>query len=96
MLTTWQFIGMTTKAKLQSTIENAISKADASYFFEDYTKQAKAVIAALDVAGFVVVAKNAPDDVWAQVANEMRTGRVKPEEHVKDVFTVALRLTALK
>ena len=87
---------MTTKAKLQSTIENAIQKADASYFFEDYTKQAKAVIAALDAAGFAVVAKTAPDDVWEKVANEMRTGRVKPEEHVKDVFTVALRLMALK
>lgn len=87
---------MTTKAKLQSTIENAISKADSSYFFEDYTKQARAVIAALEAAGFAVITKNIPDDIWAQVANEMRTGRVKPEEHVKDVFNVALRLTALK
>ena len=26
------------KQKLQSVIENAISKADSSYFFEDYTK----------------------------------------------------------
>lgn len=87
---------MTSKAKLQSTIENAISKADSSYFFEDYTKQARAVIAALEAAGFAVIAKNISEDVWVQVANEMRTGRVKPEEHVKDVFNVALRLTALK
>lgn len=87
---------MTTKAKLQSTIENAISKADSSYFFEDYTKQARAVIAALEAAGFAVITKNIPEEVWVQVANEMRTGRVKPEEHVKDVFNVALRLTALK
>lgn len=87
---------MTTKAKLQSTIENAISKADSSYFFEDYTKQAKAVMAAMDAAGFAVVAKTAPEDVWEKVANEMRTGRVKPEQHVKDVFSVVLRLTALK
>ena len=87
---------MTTKAKLQKSIENAISKADSSYFFEDYTKQAKAVIAALDAAGFVVIAKDLPETLWTQVANEMRTGRVKPEEHVKDVFQVALRLVALK
>ena len=52
---------MSTKAKLQTTIENAISKADASYFFEDYTKQAKAVIAALDAKGFVVMAKDLPE-----------------------------------
>lgn len=87
---------MTSKAKLQSTIESAISKADSSYFFEDYTKQARAVIAALDSAGFAVITKNIPDEIWVQVAEQMRTGRVKPEEHVKDVFNVALRLTTLK
>jgi hypothetical protein len=87
---------MTTRAKLQSTIENAICKADSSYFFEDYTKQAKAVIAALDAAGFVFVAKDLPEDLWKQVADQMRTGRVKPEEHVKDVYQVALRLGGLK
>lgn len=87
---------MTSKAKLQSTIESAISKADSSYFFEDYTKQARAVIAALEAAGFAVITKNIPDEIWVQVAEQMRTGRVKPEEHVKDVFNVALRLTTLK
>lgn len=87
---------MTSKAKLQSTIENAISKADSSYFFEDYTKQAKAVIAALDSAGFAIIAKDLPDDMWKIVSDQMRTGRLKPEEHVKDVFDVALRVGALK
>lgn len=87
---------MSTKAKLQSVIENAISKADSSYFFEDYTKQAKAVIAAMESAGFVFISKELPDEMWKQVADQMKTGRVKPEEHVKDVFQVALRLCALK
>ena len=87
---------MTTKAKLQTTIENAISKADSSYFFEDYTKQAKAVVAALDRAGFTVIGKDLPDKIWEQVAKEMRTGRVKPEDHVKDVFQVTMRLLELK
>jgi hypothetical protein len=87
---------MTTRAKLQSTIENAICKADSSYFFEDYTKQAKAVIAALDAAGFVFINKDLPEELWKQVADQMRTGRVKPEEHVKDVYQVALRLGGLK
>lgn len=87
---------MSTKAKLQTTIEKAISKADSSYFFEDYGKQALAVIKMLDSAGFVVMAKDLPDTVWAQIAKEMRTGRVKPEDHVKDVVQVAMRLLALK
>ena len=82
---------MTTRSKLQTTIENAISKADSSYFFEDYTKQSKAVIAAIEAAGFAIVTKELPDDIWKKVSEEMRTGRVKPEEHVKDVFHVALR-----
>ena len=87
---------MTTKAKLQTTIENAISKADSSYFFEDYTKQAKAVISAIEAAGFSVIARDLADDLCKKIADEMRTGRVKPEEHVKDVLQVALRLAALK
>lgn len=90
------FMRMSTKAKLQSTIENAIQKADASYFFEDYTKQAKAVLAALDAAGFAITPRELPEELWKQVANAMKTGRVKPEEHVKDVFQVALKLAAVK
>lgn len=87
---------MSTKAKLQRSIENAIEKADSSYFFEDYTKQAIAVLAAIESAGFTIIVKELPDELWKQVAQEMRTGRVKPEEHVKDVYQVALRLGGLK
>lgn len=87
---------MTTRSKLQTTIENAIAKADSSYFFEDYTKQAKAVIAAMEAEGFVFLNKEFPEEIWKQVADQMKTGRVKPEEHVKDVFNVVMRLGALK
>jgi hypothetical protein len=80
------------KPKLQTVIQNAISKADSSYFFEDYTKQAQAVLKALEAAGYTIIAKEMPDDVWKKIADEMRTGRVKPEEHVKDVFYTALRV----
>ena len=79
------------KAKIQTVIETAIQKADASYFFENYTKQAQAVIAAINAAGFAIVARDLPDELWKKIADDMRTGRVKPEEHVKDVFQVALR-----
>lgn len=84
------------RAKLQSTIADAISRADSSYFNEDYNKQAAAVLAAIEKAGYSLLPKDLPDSVWAQVAKEMRTGRVRPEEHVKDVFEIALRLGALK
>jgi hypothetical protein len=83
-------------AKIQTIVENAISKADSSYFFEDYTKQAKAVLKALESAGFTVLPTKLDDEVFLQVSKEMRTGRVKPEEHVKDVFQTALRVIASK
>lgn len=85
-----------TKADLLSTIESAIYKADTSYFFEDYTKQAKAVMAAMEAAGFTIVTKDLPEPIWKKIADEMRTGRVKPEEHVKDVYHTALRHAVLK
>ncbi len=84
------------RAKLQTLVENAIHKADTSYFFEDYTKQAQAVLRAIEGAGFAIIPKELPDTLWTQVSNEMRTGRVKPEEHVKDVFHVTLRHAGLK
>ena len=84
------------KQKLQSVIENAISKADSSYFFEDYTKQALAVLAALEQAGFSILPKELPHDTWERASNEMKTGRLKPDEHVKDVYQTILRITAVK
>jgi hypothetical protein len=83
---------MTGKPKLQSVIADAISKADSSYFFEDYTKQAKAVIQAVEKAGFAIIPNDIPDALWEKAANEMRTGRLKPHEHVKDVWVTVLRL----
>lgn len=84
------------KAKLQNLVEKAISVADSSYFFEDYTKQAAAVLKAIEAAGYAIIPKDLPDTVWETVANEMKTGRVKPEEHVKDVYQVTVRNAAIK
>jgi hypothetical protein len=81
---------------VQSVIETAIAKADASYFFENYTKQAAAVLKALDSAGFAVLPKDLPEATWEQAAREMRTGRVKPEEHVRDVYQTIMRIAAAK
>lgn len=39
----------------QEVIAEAIKEADSSYFFENYTKQADAVIAALRKHGYVIV-----------------------------------------
>jgi hypothetical protein len=78
--------------KLQTTIENAIAKADNSYFFENYTTQAQAVIKAVEAAGFTFVPTQLPADIWQKAADQMRTGRLKPDEHVKDVYETLMRL----
>lgn len=76
----------------QVIIQNAIAKADSSYFFEDYTKQAKAVIAALEREGFKLVPKESDEEVWKKVADQMRTGRLLPHVHTKDVVETFFRV----
>lgn len=76
----------------QTIIENAIAKADSSYFFENYTKQAQAVLAALQKEGYALVPSELSDEIWKKGAEQMKTGRLKPEEHVKDVYQTVLRI----
>lgn len=78
----------------QVIIQDAIAKADSSYFFEDYTKQAKAVLAALQSNGFKVVKTEHDEEVWKKVADQMRTGRLQPHAHTKDVVETFLRVVA--
>ena len=75
-------------------IQDAIAKADSSYFFEDYTKQAKAVLAALSAAGYRVVPGENSEEIWKKVADQMRTGRLQPHVHTKDVVETYFRLIA--
>lgn len=72
-------------------ITDAIQKADSSYFFENYTKQAQAVMAALDRAGYQIIPKTLPDDLAKEVAKNLPTGRMKPEEHVQRVVETAFK-----
>lgn len=76
-------------------IQDAIAEADSSYFFENYTKQAQAVIQALEKAGYSIHVANTatiPAELWEKAADQMKTGRIRPAEHVKDVYEVVLRL----
>lgn len=43
------------KAKIETLIAHSIKSADKSYFFENYSKQAAAVIRSLENAGFQIV-----------------------------------------
>lgn len=85
-----------TQKSPQTIIQDAIAKADSSYFFEDYTKQAKAVLAALKAAGYAVVPTEHDEEIWKKVADQMRTGRLQPHVHTKDVVDTFFRVIASK
>jgi hypothetical protein len=77
--------------KLRSKIANAIQTADSSYFNENYSKQADAVLKVIANEGYVLLPKELAPELWKQVADGMRTGRLRPEDHVKDVFETVIR-----
>ena len=81
----------TTSSKLRSKIATAIQAADSSYFNENYTKQADAVLKAIANEGYVLLPKEFAPEIWKQVSDTMRTGRLKPEDHVKDVYETVIR-----
>lgn len=77
---------MAKKISTQKLIAKAIRNADKSYFFEDYGKQAAAVINALKQQGYAVVPREASEEMCEFAADNMATGRMKPEQHVGHVY----------
>jgi hypothetical protein len=67
-------------------IARAIKQADSSYFFEDYDKQAANVLKRLADEGWAITRREADMTIFKAVADSMATGRMKPEEHVKDIY----------
>lgn len=75
---------------IEETIATAIQKADSSYFFENYNKQAKAVLKALDQEGYKVVPKMAsPKQIEAGTAAISR-GRVRPQDFVHTLYAIMI------
>lgn len=83
------------KAELIDKMAVAIRSADNTYFNENYTKQAKAAFHALEKAGFTIIPTKYPKDTWEQAANEIKTGQVKPAEHVKNVYETVLKIVGV-
>ena len=77
-------------ASVAKIIARAIKKADKSYFFEDYDKQALAVIKKLKEEGWAITRREADMAIFKEVADNMSTGRMKPEEHIQDVYRQVL------
>lgn len=82
------------KTSLKKLIAKTIKKADKSYFFEDYDKQAAAVVAAMQKEGYVTVPKVASEEMCKFAAENMATGRMKPEQHVGHVYKTMVEFAA--
>jgi hypothetical protein len=67
-------------------IADAIQAADKSYFFEDYNKQAFQVLQALTQAGYALVPKTPSDAMIEAGVQAVRSGKIRPQDHVRYVY----------
>lgn len=75
---------------VEDIIAKAIEKADSSYFFEDYSKQARAVMAALQKEGLVVTSRK-PSEKQIEIGKAVVTsGRVKPSDLVTMIYAAMI------
>ncbi len=77
---------------LEKQIAVAIKKADSSYFFEDYSKQAKAVLDCVKKEGYQIIPAELEDGLYKKISDQMRTGKMTPEEHIRDVYQTMFRI----
>lgn len=73
---------------IEDTIALAIKKADSSYFFENYDKQAKAVLKMLDKEGYKVVPKLASPKQIEVGTSTIGSGRVRPQDFVHTLYAI--------
>ncbi len=67
-------------------IAKAIKKADKSYFFENYTKQAKSVLRALKKEGYAIVPLSPTEEMEEAGIDAIMSGKIKPKMHVRQIY----------
>ena len=72
--------------KTRHIIARAIKKADSSYFFENYTKQAKAALRALEKEGYIVAPLASTKEMEEAGAEAILSGKVKPQTLVRQIY----------
>lgn len=72
-------------------ISEAIKKADNSYFFENYTKQGNAVIAALKQHGYVVVPYYPTVEMVKAAMDELQYGQNKFTNVVMPIYLAMVK-----
>ncbi len=71
-------------------IAAAIREADTRYFFEDYTKQAEAVLRVLAQEGYVLVPGRPTDEIIDYAKENLPYGRQRPEDMLRSLYTVLI------
>jgi hypothetical protein len=69
-------------------IATTIRQADTRYFFEDYTKQAEAVLRMLAQEGYVLVPGKPSEEIIEYAKDNMPYGRHRPEDMLRALYSV--------
>jgi hypothetical protein len=78
-------------SSLHALIADTIAAADHSYFFEDYSKQATAVLRAIKDQGFALVPTEPSEEMIEAGIQAIASGKVRPADHVRYIYTDMLR-----
>lgn len=73
-------------ADLTTLVAKAIKEADNSWFNEDYTKQALAVLGVLRAEGWDLCPKEPPAELIAFAVENLPFGRMKPEDLIAEMY----------
>ena len=79
---------------LRETIAKAIKKADSSYFFENYSKQAQAVLSVLEKEGYALLPLEPTEEMIRVGLDNIPSGRVKPEKLVENIYVGMVKKAA--
>lgn len=75
---------------VEDLIARAIRDADKSFFNEDYSKQAKAVVTALQQAGYIVAPIKPPPLLVEWAKDNIPFGRLRPADLISQMYTMML------
>ncbi len=75
------------KAIITSIIADSIKKEDKTYFFEDYTKQARAVLRALGKNGYVLVPREPTKEMIRAGVYAINIGNVDAGKLAKNIYS---------
>lgn len=70
------------------TIAQSIKQADSTFFNENYTRQAKAVVEGLRKAGYEVVPVKPPEVLIEYAADNIPFGRLRQSDLIRSLYTI--------